>query len=188
MKIWVNGHEWAKQQARKAGIAFTALSNGFASCEDPALLQRICDALQPGTDQVFFQRWLAPAAVAARPTPTGRPGTGGSCQWPRSRSPAPSCSTQPRHARGVLRGPGYRQPGPGRPDTIEIIFDAAAIRVQQPHGGSSGPRSITRGTEATINAFYKHSRIKQYLKDGRALRMETVINAPGDLGCQPAPA
>ena len=43
---------------------------------------------------------------------------------------------------------------------------------------------ITRGTEVTINAFYKHSRIKQYLKDGRALRVETVVNAPGDLGCQ----
>ena len=42
----------------------------------------------------------------------------------------------------------------------------------------------TRGTEVTINAFYKHSRIKQYLKDGRALRVETVVNAPGDLGCQ----
>jgi hypothetical protein len=35
-----------------------------------------------------------------------------------------------------------------------------------------------------VNVFYKHSRIKQYLKDGRALRIETVINAPGDLGCQ----
>ena len=29
---------------------------------------------------------------------------------------------------------------------------------------------------------YKHSRVKQYLKEGRALRIETVINKPGDLG------
>src|SRR5258705_6165426 len=58
VKIWVNGHERAKQQARKAGLPFTELSNGFASCEDPALPQRICDALQPGTISVFFQRWL----------------------------------------------------------------------------------------------------------------------------------
>src|SRR5256885_9786264 len=29
----------------------------------------------------------------------------------------------------------------------------------------------------------KHSRVKQYLKDGRAMRIETVINAPRDLGC-----
>jgi hypothetical protein len=28
-----------------------------------------------------------------------------------------------------------------------------------------------------------HSRIKQYLKDGRALRIETVVNDPGDLAC-----
>jgi hypothetical protein len=33
------------------------------------------------------------------------------------------------------------------------------------------------------DAFYKNSRIKQYLKDGRALRIETVINSPDDLRC-----
>src|ERR1700693_3572139 len=55
-KIWVNGHEWAKRQALKAGIGFTALSNGFASCEDPDALQLICDRLQPGTIEVFAQR------------------------------------------------------------------------------------------------------------------------------------
>ena len=70
MKIWVNGHEWAKQQARKLGLGFIALSNGFATCDDPALLQRICDSLQPGTIEVFFQRWLSrlplPLAAADR--------------------------------------------------------------------------------------------------------------------------
>jgi len=34
------------------------LSNGFAACEDPAGLQAICDLLQPGTIEVFAQRWL----------------------------------------------------------------------------------------------------------------------------------
>ena len=29
---------------------------------------------------------------------------------------------------------------------------------------------------------YKHSRVKQYLKEGRALRIETVINKPSDIG------
>ena len=46
-------------------------------------------------------------------------------------------------------------------------------------------RIDTRDTiGVTVNADYKHSRIKQYLKDGRALRIETVINAPNDLGCK----
>lgn len=29
---------------------------------------------------------------------------------------------------------------------------------------------------------YKHSRVKQYLKEGRALRIETVMNKPSDIG------
>lgn len=45
IKVWVNGHEWAKRQAIKAGVAFTELSNGFATCADPAALQVICDTL-----------------------------------------------------------------------------------------------------------------------------------------------
>jgi hypothetical protein len=48
-KIWINGHEWAKRRATKAGIGCTELSNGFAACDDPAALQDICDQLErPG--------------------------------------------------------------------------------------------------------------------------------------------
>jgi hypothetical protein len=57
-KIWVNGHEWVKRQATRAGLGFTALSNGFAACDDPAALQAICDRLAAGTIHVFTQRWL----------------------------------------------------------------------------------------------------------------------------------
>ena len=42
-------------------------------------------------------------------------------------------------------------------------------------------RIFTTGTEIRIDFRYKHSRVKQYLKDGRALRIETVINRPDDL-------
>ena len=57
-KVWVNGHEWAKRQALKAGIAFTELANGFASCEDPAGLQAICNRLGPNQIEEFFHRWM----------------------------------------------------------------------------------------------------------------------------------
>jgi hypothetical protein len=45
--VLVNGHEWAKRQAVKAGIGFTELSNGFATATDAAALQVICDRLGP---------------------------------------------------------------------------------------------------------------------------------------------
>lgn len=48
--------------------------------------------------------------------------------------------------------------------------------------GVFATRVVTRGVDVTINAGYKHSRVKQYFKEGRALRIETVINDPTDLG------
>jgi len=40
-KLCVNGHEWAKRQAAKKGMGFTALDNGFATVENPAKLQAV---------------------------------------------------------------------------------------------------------------------------------------------------
>jgi len=184
MKIWLNGHEWAKQQCRKAGLGFTELSNGFASCEDPALLQRICDVLQPGTIEVFFQRWLS-----RLPLPLSLADQQGGYWWELSMAQVEVSRTivftQPRYARGFFDALVTDNLDLGRPGTIEIIFDRQVRNGRQrATGGVFKTKVITRGVDVTVNAFYKHSRIKQYLKDGRALRIETVINAPGDLGCQ----
>lgn len=56
-KVWLNGHEWAKRQARREGVAFCELANGFADCADPARLQAICDHFAPHDVQGFFDRW-----------------------------------------------------------------------------------------------------------------------------------
>src|SRR6266851_4704123 len=47
IKICLNGHEWVKQQLRRAQIRFTSLDNGFLSCAAPDRLQTICDQLRP---------------------------------------------------------------------------------------------------------------------------------------------
>ena len=181
MKIWVNGHEWAKQQARKIGFAFTELSNGFAWAEDPAVLQRICDALQAGTITVFFQRWLS-----RLPLPLGAADQQAGYWWELSMAQVEVSRTivftQPRHARAFFEALVTDNLDLGRPDTIEIVFGRRIITgKQRATQGTFKTKVITRGTEVTINAFYRHSRIKQYLKDGRALRIETVINSPTDL-------
>ena len=58
-KLCFNGHHWAQRQAEAAGIAFTALDNGFLECDDPDALQRICDRLSAAKIDAFFRRWLA---------------------------------------------------------------------------------------------------------------------------------
>jgi hypothetical protein len=182
IKVWVNGHEWAKQQALQTGIGFTELSNGFAATDDPAALQAICDRLGPGTINVFFHRWLARLPLPLTPADHDA-----GYRWELSMAQVETSRTvvltQPRYARGFFEALVTDNLDLGRPDTIEIIFDRQ-IRGGKKATGEFKTKVITRGTEVTVNAFYKHSRIKQYLKDGRALRIETVINAPNDLGCQ----
>ena len=57
--------------------------------------RRICDRLQPGTIEVFAQRWLHRLPLPFGPRrPAGRVLVG-DCRCARSRSPAPSCSTRP---------------------------------------------------------------------------------------------
>jgi hypothetical protein len=62
----VNGHEWAKRQCARTGIECTALSGGFASCQDPARLQAICDRLGPGTINEIGQVPAPPASTLMR--------------------------------------------------------------------------------------------------------------------------
>ena len=58
-KLCINGTEWAKRQAAKAAIGFTALDNGFAAVDDPAAVQAICDRLGPDQIDALLRKWLA---------------------------------------------------------------------------------------------------------------------------------
>jgi hypothetical protein len=183
-KIWVNGHEWAKRQALKAGIGFTALSNGFASCDDPDGLQAICDRLQPGTIEVFAQRWLH-----RLPMPFGRKDQMAGYWWETSMRQVEVSRTivfdAPRRARSFFEALIGDNLDIGRPANVEIIF-ARRIRRDTPGTFRTAIDRPAIGPDVggvVLNLFYKHSRVKQYLKDGRAMRIETVINAPRDLGC-----
>jgi hypothetical protein len=179
-KVWLNGHEWAKRQAAKAGIGFTELANGFAACDHPGRLQRICDRLGPAHIQAFFERWMK-----AIPTPLDRSDRRAGYWWELSMRQVEVSRTlvfdAPRRARGFFEAVVADNIDIGRPDEIKVIFDR---RIRSDTKGEFATKVVTRGTEVTINAFYKHSRIKEYLKQGRALRIETVVNSPTDLGCQ----
>ena len=58
-KLCINGNHWAQHQAAKAGIGFTPLDNAFATVQDPAGLQQICDRLGPDQINALLDKWLA---------------------------------------------------------------------------------------------------------------------------------
>ena len=179
IKVWVNGHEWAKRQATKAGLGFTELSNGFAATDAPARLQEICDRLGPGHIRVLFERWMArlPVPLTATDRAAGYWWELSMRQIEVSRTLAFSA---PRHARAFFESLVTDNLGMGRPDEISLIFDR---RIQSNTDSGFATRVVTRGVDVTVNFVYQHSRIKEYLKEGRALRVETVVNSPTDLGC-----
>jgi hypothetical protein len=185
-KVWVNDHEWAKRQASKAGIAFTAFDhgrgNGFASCADPAGLQEICDRLGPGTVNVFLARWWArlPLPLTAADRAVGY-------WWEASMRQVEVSKTmvfaRPRDGRAFFEALVADNLDLGHPDTMELIFGR---QVRSSTTGVFATRVVTRGVDVTINAFYKHSRVKQYVKDGRALRIETGEQPDRPSGCRAA--
>jgi hypothetical protein len=179
-KIWLNGHEWAKRQATQAGISFTELSNGFAATGDPSALQEICDRLGPGTINVFVQRWLA-----VLPQPFTDADRDAGYWWETSMRQVEFSRTivfdAPRHTRGFFEALVADNLDLGRPHNVEIIFNRQIRKTTKGVFRTAIDRRDNGGV--VVNIFYKRSRIKQYLKDGRAMRIETVINSPRDLGC-----
>lgn len=57
-RVCLNGHEYAKRQLAKAGIAFEALDNGILSCADPLRLQQILNALDETRIGALVAKWL----------------------------------------------------------------------------------------------------------------------------------
>jgi hypothetical protein len=176
-KVWVNGHEWAKRQATKAGIPYRELANGFAACDEPERLQAICDQLDASDLQAFVDRWLA---VIPRPLSNADRAAG--YWWELSMRQVEVSRTlvldDPRRARAFFESLVADNIGIGRPHQVAMVF---ARRVQKNTPGIFRTRVFGTGTEVRMDFQYKHSRVKQYLKEGRAMRIETVINDPADI-------
>jgi hypothetical protein len=177
-KVWVNGHEWAKRQAMREAIGFCELENGFASCSDPERLQAVCDGLSADHVQAFFDRW-----ITRIPTPLTVQDRAAGYWWELSIRQLEVSRTlvldDPRRARSFFEALVADNVGVGRPEEVSVLF---ARRVTKRTREPFGTRIFTTGTDVRIEFRYKHSRVKQYLKGGRALRVETVINKPSDLG------
>ena len=79
VRVCLNGHHWAQQQLRRAGVAFEALDNGFRWCDDPSRLQAVCDALGPADVQALRcdpPRRSRIMSEARQRSPRGVPGHG----------------------------------------------------------------------------------------------------------------
>ena len=179
-KLCINGNEWAKRQAAKAGVGFAAVDNGFAWCEDPARLQKICHRLSAAKIDALLRKWLA-----LLPHPFTRADRIAGYRYDISMLQVEFSLTQmldrPVSGRVLFEEVLRENLDIGRPDKIGLVFDRRIVR----RGPSATPgrfrtRVLTEGVTPSLHVDYKHSKIKQYHKEGRALRTETTINDSRD--------
>jgi len=175
-KLCINGHEYAKRQLEKKGIRYKALDNGVLSCEDPEALQKICDDLSAPAIDALLRKWLArlPHPFTAKDREAGY-------QYDLSILQAEFSLTQvldkPVTGRVFFEQVIRENLDLGRPDQVQLIFGR---RVQKNTPGRFRTRVITENVIPSLHIDYKKSRIKQYHKEGQALRTETTINNTRD--------
>jgi hypothetical protein len=179
IKLCLNGHEWVKQRLRRARIRFESLDNGFLSCVDPAALQTACDALVPDDVQAFFDRWShrLPWPIPPEDRAAGYDHRLALCQLEVSLTHVFDRPVQGRHFfEAVIR----ENLDLGRPHRVGLLFPLRLTRATPPPAFGYRTRVITDGVAPSLHVEYKHSHVKQYFKQERALRTETTINNPND--------
>jgi hypothetical protein len=178
VKVYLNGHEWAKQQMRRARLTFEALDNGFLTCSQPERLQTLCNQLGPEQVQVFFDKWLErlPWPLAAADRKAGYHHRLSIWQMEVSRT---QVFTRPVRGREFFEQVIRENLDLGRPDRVQLIF-GRQVRRNTP--SQFRTQVLQSGVQPTLHVTYKHSGVKQYFKENRALRTETTINNPHDFG------
>lgn len=171
-KLCINGHEYVKRQLAKEGIAFEALDNGIRSCADPRRLQQLCDDLSAAKIDALLRKWLAklPHPYTAADRKAG-------FQYQVSILQAEFALTQvldrPQTGRILFEQIIRENLDLGRPDQVQLIFER---RVTRRTPGRFRTRVLTQGVIPSLHVDYKNTKIKQYHKEGQALRTETTIN------------
>ena len=179
-KLCLNGHEYLKRQLARRGIAFEALDNGLGSCADGKAAQRISDQLSAGKIDRFFRKWLA-----RLPHPFSAADRRAGYRYHLSALQAEFSLTQvwDRGTSGrcffeeVIR----ENLDLGRPEQVQLIFGRKQQRKTVARGRCR-TRIITEGVTPSLHVYYKNTHLKQYHKEGRALRTETTINNTYDFG------
>jgi len=175
-KLCLNGHEYVKRQLAQRGIAYEALDNGVRSCQDPKRLQALCDGLSATKIEALLRKWLGllPHPFSARDRQAGYRYDLSILQIELA---LPQVLDRPLAGRIFFEEVLRENLDLGRPQQGQLIFDRG---VTQSPPGSFRTRVITDGVVPSLHIDDKGPRIKQYHKEGRALRTETTINNARD--------
>jgi hypothetical protein len=147
-KLCINGNEWAKRQAAKAGIGFTALDNGFAACDEPVRLQKICSRLSVAKIDALLRKWLCPLPHPFTPVDR-RAGYRYDLSILQAEFSLTQMLDRPLSGRVLFDEVIRENLDLGRPSRIGLVFDRQIrTRGPRPTPGRWRTRVITEGEQA----------------------------------------
>lgn len=175
-KLCLNGHAYVQRQLEQRGIAYQALDNGILSCQDPRRLQAICDGLSAAKIEALLRKWLRllPHPFSAHDRQAGYRYDLSILQIELSLT---QVLDRPVTGRIFFEEVIRENLDIGRPKQVQLIFDRWVTKSTP---GLFRTRVITDGVVPSLHVDYKGTRLKQYHKEGRALRTETTINNARD--------
>jgi hypothetical protein len=177
-KFCFNGHEFLKRQLAKEGIAYQELANGILSCGNPQRMQELADGLTAERIDKFLRKWQRHL-----PCPFSFANRLAGYKYDVSMSQVEFTLTQvvdqPVHGRVFFEEVLRENLDLGRPDNLQLIFER---RVTARTPGPFRTRVVREGVIPSLHIDYKSNRIKQYFKEGRAIRTELTVHNPWDFG------
>jgi len=178
LRIWCNGHGWARRRLEGRHIGYQSLDNGFAAVDDRRALQAACDGFSAAAIERFVRRWLA-----RLPSPFTAADRAAGYRYELSVNQLEVSCTEvfdrPLHGRAFFESVITDQLDLGRPEKLQLLFEHRILRNR---AAPFRTRVFGSGAQPSLEVEHRHTRIKQYWKLDRALRTETVINDAYDFG------
>ena len=172
LRVWLNGHSWARRQLEGRHLGYQPLDNGFARVDDGRALQEICDSFSAAVIERFVRRWLArlPSPFTAADADAGYRYELSIMQL------EVSCTEvfdRPLHGRAFFEQVITDQLDLGRPEKLQLLFEHRILRNR---AAPFRTRVFGPGAQPSLHIEHRRTAIRQYWKLDRALRTETVMN------------
>lgn len=176
--VWLNGHDWLAYRMQQEGIAFEKRDNLFVACAQPQRLQELSDAFAPadiiGPVETWLGRLLPYFSDQERQQGFRHQFYMAQVEYCHNLLFQKQAALQRLFDRLMDANRGM-----GHPDKLAVIFGRGHFHPDTRTGQTY--LKVTKLRTPVFSASFKNTSIKQYIKEGNALRTESASNQLNDL-------
>lgn len=176
VRVWSNGHSWARRRLEDRHLGYQPLDNGFAAVDDGRVLQEACEGLSAAAIERFVRRWLA-----RLPSPFTEADIDAGYRYELSILQLEVSCTEvfdrPLHGRQSFEQVITDQLDLGRPEKLQPLFEHRILRDRR---APFRTRVFGAGAQPSLQVEHRRTKIKQYWKLERA-RLQPGVTESVDM-------